>query len=57
MDSPSSTSARSLLTDIRRLKNLPQEHGEDPIAAFNARTEQTVAELREDYMRQQEVTE
>ena len=45
-----------LLTDIRRLKNLPQEHGEDPIAAFNARTEQTVAELREDYMRQQEVT-
>jgi V/A-type H+-transporting ATPase subunit A len=46
-----------LLTEIRRLKNLPHEADEDPIAAFDARTEQVVSELREDYMRQREVTE
>jgi V/A-type H+-transporting ATPase subunit A len=45
------------LTDIRRLKNLAQKADEDPIAAFNARTAQAVSDLREEYMRQREITE
>ena len=45
-----------LLTEARRLKNLPQKKGSEPIPAFEKKAEQAISALREDYLRDREVT-